>query len=105
MVVASSGVAMAFTGVQLALNDASPSQQTLGTINGVALTIQSGVRAFTPTLFSSIFAVGVKKHILGGQLGILVLTACAACFFVIACFLRVTPADKPQDREADEEEG
>ena len=37
-------------------------------MNGIALSIASGVRAFIPALFLSIFAFGVGKQILQGQL-------------------------------------
>jgi hypothetical protein len=54
--------------VQLALNDISPSHETLGTLNAIALAAQSGLRAVAPAVATSIYAVGVKYHILGGQL-------------------------------------
>ncbi|KAF1844816.1 MFS general substrate transporter [Cucurbitaria berberidis CBS 394.84] len=63
-----SGVAMAFTGVQLALNDIAPSHETLGTLNAIALAAQSGLRAVAPALATSLYAIGVKYHILGGEL-------------------------------------
>jgi hypothetical protein len=34
----------------------------------MAQTLNSGQRAFTPALFASIYATGVRRHILGGQL-------------------------------------
>jgi hypothetical protein len=54
--------------VQLALNDISPSHETLGTLNAIALAAQSGMRAVAPAVATSIYAIGVKYHILGGQL-------------------------------------
>ena len=54
--------------VQLALNDISPSHETLGTLNAVALAAQSGIRSVAPALATSIYAIGVKYHIMGGQL-------------------------------------
>ncbi|KAF2744515.1 MFS general substrate transporter [Sporormia fimetaria CBS 119925] len=63
-----SGVAMAFTGNQLALNDIAPTHETLGTLNAIALAGSSGVRAISPALATSIYATGVKYHIAGGQL-------------------------------------
>ncbi len=54
--------------VQLALNDISPSHATLGTLNGIALTLMSGLRAVAPALFSSIFATGVRYQIFAGYL-------------------------------------
>lgn len=52
--------------MQLALNDISPSHHTLGTLNALALTLVSGIRAFAPALFAGMFATGVRNHILGG---------------------------------------
>ena len=54
--------------VQLALNDISPSPETLGTLNAVALAAQSGIRSVAPAVATSIYAVGVKYQILAGQL-------------------------------------
>jgi hypothetical protein len=61
--------------VQLTINDISPSQATLGTLNGVALSVSSGVRAFAPGLFTSIYAKGVDDQILAGELIWVVLIA------------------------------
>jgi hypothetical protein len=50
------------------VNDIAPSHETLGTLNAIVLAIQSGIRAVAPALATSIYATGVKYHILGGQL-------------------------------------
>lgn len=63
-----SGVAQAFTGVQLALNDISPTPAALGTLNAIALTCTSGIRAVIPALFSSLFAAGARSQALDGYL-------------------------------------
>ncbi|USP80809.1 uncharacterized protein yc1106_08083 [Curvularia clavata] len=70
--------------VQLALNDISPSPETLGTLNAVALAAQSGIRSVAPAVATSIFAVGVKYHILWGQLFWLfqIVLACGLFFFL-----------------------
>jgi MFS family permease len=60
------GVSMSFTAIQLALNDASPSPATLGTLNALALSIVSGVRAFSPALFAGLFAFGARTQWLWG---------------------------------------
>ncbi|PNS18455.1 hypothetical protein CAC42_6272 [Sphaceloma murrayae] len=65
---AGSSGSMAFTGIQLALNDISPSHQTLGTLNALALTLVSGIRAVAPASFASLYAFGVGHQILGGYL-------------------------------------
>lgn len=61
-----SGVAMSFTAIQLALNDISPSPRVLSTLNAIALTGASCLRAFNPALFNSLFAVGARTQFLGG---------------------------------------
>ncbi|KAH7125600.1 major facilitator superfamily domain-containing protein [Dendryphion nanum] len=63
-----SGVAMAFTASQLAINDVAPTHETLGLLNAIVLSLASGLRAFVPALSTTIYATGVKYHILGGQL-------------------------------------
>ncbi|XP_014561992.1 hypothetical protein COCVIDRAFT_85609 [Bipolaris victoriae FI3] len=63
-----SGVSMAFTSVQLALNDISPSPETLGTLNAIAIAFQCGLRSLGPAIATSIYALSVKYNILWGQL-------------------------------------
>ncbi|KAF2018231.1 MFS general substrate transporter [Aaosphaeria arxii CBS 175.79] len=62
------GVGMIFTAVQIAINDISPSPETFGTLNAIVLAITSGLRAFMPAVTTSVYAAGVKYHILGGHL-------------------------------------
>lgn len=54
--------------IQLALNDIAPTQETLGTLNAIALALQSGLRSVAPAAATAVYAIGVKHHILGGQL-------------------------------------
>ncbi|KAI1802659.1 MFS general substrate transporter [Daldinia bambusicola] len=93
------GVSMAFTGVQLALNDVSPSPVTLGTLNALALTITSGLRAFSPVLFTSLFAISAKYQLLWGYLVWLILVIIAAAFTVSTRFLPAA-SEKDYDRSA-----
>ncbi|KAH8664547.1 MFS general substrate transporter [Xylariales sp. PMI_506] len=88
------GVSMAFTSVQLALNDVSPSPETLGTLNALALTSISALRSFNPALFTALFAVGARTQILHGYLTWLVLVIVAAGFTVATRFL---PAASEKD--------
>lgn len=81
------GVAMSFTAVQLALNDVNPKPDTLGTLNALALAFVSGIRSFTPALFTSIFAIGVDKNILHGYLVWVPMVILAAGFIAIVPFL------------------
>ncbi|KAJ5604867.1 hypothetical protein N7510_010021 [Penicillium lagena] len=60
------GVSMSFTAIQLALNDISPSPKVLGTLNALALTGVSGLRAVCPAFFTSVFAVGARTQLAGG---------------------------------------
>jgi len=67
------GVSMAFTAMQIAINDISPSHHTLGTLNGIALTVSAAVQTVMPPLMTSIFAFGVSHHILHGHLAWIVM--------------------------------
>ena len=84
---AGSGVSMSFTAIQLALNDASPSPQVLGTLNALSLALVSGIRSFSPALFASLFAVGAKTQWLDGYAIWLLMAAMAAGFTVVSRYL------------------
>lgn len=97
------GISMAFTGVQLCLNDVSPSPETLGTLNALALTGVSALRSFSPALFTSIFAIGARTQILWGYLVWAVIVMIAAGFTVAVRYLpSSSEKDYPDDgtREA-----
>ena len=96
------GVSMAFTGAQLALNDVSPNSQVLGTLNAVALTATSAIRAVAPGVSTAVYAVGLRNHILLGHLAWVILIPCAAAFGV--CTKWLPEGRKPQTTEADEED-
>ncbi|KAI1078659.1 MFS general substrate transporter [Whalleya microplaca] len=81
------GISMAFTGVQLALNDVSPSPETLGVLNALALTLVSGLRSFSPALFASLFAVSAKSGILWGYMVWVVMVLLALGFTVSTRYL------------------
>lgn len=40
--------------------------ETMGSVNGLAQALASGSRAFAPFIASSLFALSLDKHILGG---------------------------------------
>lgn len=65
---------------QLAINDISPSPETLGTVNAISLTLNSGLRSVVPALFGSIYATGVTKQILNGYLAWLILVLLAIVY-------------------------
>jgi hypothetical protein len=65
----------------------APSPDTLGTLNGIALTSNSFTRAITPALASSIYAYGVSHHVLWGQLGWLALICAALAYGLLIRFL------------------
>ncbi|KAF1935856.1 MFS general substrate transporter [Clathrospora elynae] len=88
VLVLGSGAAMTFTGMQLAVNDISPSHESLGTLNAIALAANSGTRAVAPALATSIYAIGVKYRILGGQLFWVLQVILALGFFVL---LKILP--------------
>lgn len=100
-----SGVAMAFTGAQLALNSVSPGQREFGTLNAMALALNSAVRAFVPIAFSSFYAKSVEEQWLDGQLIFLVLLFISLILFVAMRWLPEKAQmegkveQKPQDSE------
>ncbi|KAI0508991.1 major facilitator superfamily transporter [Xylaria bambusicola] len=98
------GVSMAFTGAQLALNDVSPSHETLGMLNALALTLSSGLRSFSPALFASIFAIGVGNQFFYGYLVWIVLVLLALGFTVSTRYLPETSEEPPDNEHADLEE-
>jgi hypothetical protein len=73
--------------VQLAINDVSPSPSVLATMNALALAVNSGVRAFSPVLFTSIFAAGVKLQWADGHLIWVVLGVIAVGLHVDSWYL------------------
>ncbi|KAE9372585.1 MFS general substrate transporter [Stipitochalara longipes BDJ] len=100
-----SGVAMGFTGVQLALNDISPSPSTLGTLNGVALTMTAAIRTVGPALFTSLFATGANTQFLNGYLVWVVLVAIGVLGSVIVRYLPEKAEGKLKDDDEGEDEG
>ncbi|QDS71969.1 hypothetical protein FKW77_001254 [Venturia effusa] len=101
--VGGSGVSMAFTGVSLALNDVTPGHQNLGSLNSIALTFSSAIRAVAPALFSSLYAFGVTHQILGGEFGIIIIAVIAGGFWLACQFLPKQVEDRPDDKKTDEE--
>ncbi|CAJ2506556.1 Uu.00g006860.m01.CDS01 [Anthostomella pinea] len=91
------GVSMAFTAAQLALNDVSPSPQSLGMLNAVALTISSALRSFSPALFASLFAIGAKNQFFYGYFVWIIMAVLALGFTISTRFL-------PQASEKDNED-
>lgn len=69
---------MSFACVQLCLNDVAPSPTTLATLNAVALTVNSGLRALAPVGMASLHAVGIKGGWVDGHLGWICLVAMAS---------------------------
>ncbi|KAI0803737.1 major facilitator superfamily transporter [Xylaria sp. FL0064] len=93
------GVSMAFTGAQLALNDVSPSHETLGMLNALALTLTSGLRSFSPALFASLFAIGAGSQFFYGYLIWVVLSLLALGFTISTRFLPETSEKQPENGE------
>ncbi|THY69482.1 MFS general substrate transporter [Aureobasidium pullulans] len=87
VMVLSSSASMAFTCIQLAINNISPSPAVLGTMNALALAMVAGIRAVAPGLFASLFATGVKGQILGGYLVWVVMVGMTVILFVAVRFL------------------
>ena len=93
------GVSMAFTAIQLALNDISPDPRVLGTLNAIALTGSSAIRSVAPAVSTTVYAIGVRHQILGGHLAWLLMVILALVFTVGARWL---PEKKKSDDAEDE---
>ena len=98
-----SGVAMAYAAIQLAINDINPKPSTLGTINSLALALASAIRAFTPSLFTAIFAIGVRNQILGGYL-VWVIMIILAAGYTADCHLLPANAEGKLSKKPSQEE-
>ncbi|KAI1340728.1 major facilitator superfamily transporter [Xylariaceae sp. FL0016] len=98
------GVSMAFTAVQLALNDVSPSPETLGMLNALALTITSALRSFSPALFASLFAIGARNQWVLGYFVWIIFTALTVGFTCATRFLPEASECRPNDVVDEEEE-
>ncbi|KAI0467910.1 major facilitator superfamily transporter [Xylaria cf. heliscus] len=99
------GVSMAFTGVQLALNDVSPSHETLGMLNALALTLTSGLRSFSPALFASLFAVGARNQFFYGYFVWVILLILGLGFTVSTRLLPETSEKQAENGDRYEVEG
>ena len=104
-VVLGSGVAMTYTCTQLCVNDITPSSEVLGTLNALALTVSTGVRAFSPILATSIFAWGVKWGFAHGHLAWFVLIAIAVLLNVAVRFLPEKAQGRPMKKTQTSPEG
>ena len=81
------GVAMAFTAVQLALNDASPTPNLLGSLNALAMTNLSAIRSVVPGVATAVYAVGVRNQIFAGQFAFVLLIPVAMALSVVLRWL------------------
>ncbi|RNJ59795.1 hypothetical protein D7B24_001524 [Verticillium nonalfalfae] len=72
-IVVGPGAFMAFTAVQLAVNEASPSPGVLGKLNSSVEILSSIIRSVVPGIATAVFAVGARGNILGGYLAWVVL--------------------------------
>lgn len=94
IVVLAPGVAMAFTAAQLSLNQVSPGARELATLNAIAMTLVSAIRAFAPGAATAFYALGVNHpEILKGHLAWWVMAILSTAFWVS---LKWHPEDKPR---------
>lgn len=105
LLVLGSGVSMCFTAIQLAVNDVAPSPLLLGTLNALALTSVSTIRAFTPALFTSLYAISARHQLLWGYAIWVLMVVIALGYTVAARYLPDYDELKKarESREEDEE--
>ncbi|VUC20649.1 unnamed protein product [Clonostachys rosea] len=98
------GVSMSFTGVQLALNEVTPSHRVLGTLNAIALTGASAIRSLAPGVATAVYAIGVRNQILGGQLAWAILIPIACIFTVGSRWLPDNKRPQSSDDNTEDED-
>lgn len=103
-IVLGSGVAMSFACVQLALNDISPSKRVLGTVNALALTVNSGVRAAVPAGFTTVYALGIKWGWADGHLAWIILIVVALALNVAVWNLPEEAEGRPEGKKLSEDD-
>ncbi|KAJ7056720.1 major facilitator superfamily multidrug-resistance, DHA1 sub-family [Mycena amicta] len=64
---------------QIFLVDASPTQNSLGGVNGLAQMVSSTLRSVAPSLSASLFATSVSHNLLGGNMVFFVLCGLSLC--------------------------
>ncbi|WVQ72317.1 hypothetical protein IAR50_001867 [Cryptococcus sp. DSM 104548] len=79
---------MAFACNLIMTNDAAPNRRSLGAINGWSQAVSSLMRAIGPASSSTLFALSVDKHALGGQLIWAVLGGLSVVSTVVALGLK-----------------
>jgi len=85
------------------VNDIAPTSTVLGTVNALALTVNSGVRAVAPIAGTSLFAVGVKLQWADGHLVWFVFLAAAVGLNVLARFIPEKAQGRPARRTEHED--
>lgn len=92
---------MSFTAIQLVLNDTTPSPRVLGLLNALAMTNISALRAFSPALFTSIFALGARTQLAGGHaIWLLMIILASGLSFTVRFLPEPQAAVKRQSRQA-----
>jgi hypothetical protein len=87
------------------VNDIAPSHETLGELNAIVLALSSGIRAIVPALSTSLYAIGVKYRIFGGQLFWVILIVLASGLLPLLKILPEKAAGRPQEEEQSDERG
>ncbi|KAF8529849.1 major facilitator superfamily domain-containing protein [Gautieria morchelliformis] len=75
--------ALGFSLSLILLKNASPSPEALGSTNGLAQFFQCMSRSVSPAFVSSLFALSIDKHLLGGYLWVIVMVGVS----IFACFI------------------
>jgi hypothetical protein len=83
------------------MNDVSPSPHVLATVNGLALTVNTAIRAVAPILFTSVYATGVKLGWLDGHLFWVVITVLGLLLNVAVYYLPAAAEGRPEQQASD----
>ncbi|KAF8150885.1 major facilitator superfamily multidrug-resistance, DHA1 sub-family [Crassisporium funariophilum] len=59
---------LAYGSIQVVLVEGVPTGGAMGTVNGIAQMLSSGMRSIAPTFASSLFSISLQRHIAGGNM-------------------------------------
>jgi prepilin-type processing-associated H-X9-DG protein len=83
------------------MNDVSPSPHVLATVNALALTVNTAIRAVAPILFTSIYATGVNIGWLDGHLFWVVIIILGLLLNIAVYFLPAAAEGRPEQQASD----
>jgi hypothetical protein len=87
----SPGIAMVFTATNMAVNDVSPTPQSLATLTGMVLSLGNILRTICPATFTALYEMSIKSGILDGHLFWGLFVVFGLCYNAVSRYLPPDP--------------